>query len=97
MSPKVIAAIAGPKKAAAASAAACDPATRTKEGKQDRGAGHDKGGADNDRSFGAARIGQRASWSLHDEAADGGNRHHEADLILRPMTLRQEINREIGS
>jgi hypothetical protein len=31
MIPKVIAAIAGPKKAAAASAAACDPATRTKE------------------------------------------------------------------
>jgi hypothetical protein len=67
------------------------------EGKEDRSAGHDKGGGDNDRPFGVANVGQRARRSLHDKARDGGNRHHEADLILRPMPLRQEIDREIGS
>jgi len=66
------------------------------EGKEDRGAGHDNGGGDNDRPLGVARIGQRARRSLHDKAADGGNRHHEADLILRPLPLRQEVNGEIG-
>ena len=44
-----------------------------------------------------AHVNQRARRSLHDKAGDGGNRHHEADLIFRPMPLRQEIDREIGS
>jgi hypothetical protein len=44
-----------------------------------------------------AHVNQRARRSLHDKAGDGGNRHHEADFIFRPMPLRQEIDREIGS
>jgi hypothetical protein len=68
-----------------------------RKGKEDRGAGHDNGGGDNGRPFGVTNVGQRARRSLHDKAADGGNRHHEADPILRPMPLRQQINREIGS
>jgi hypothetical protein len=44
-----------------------------------------------------AYVDQRARRSLHDKAGDGGNRHHEADFIFRPMPLRQEIDRKIGS
>src|SRR5947207_13934817 len=40
---------------------------------------------------------RRASRGLHDKAGGGGNRHRKADLIFRPMPLRQEIDREIGS
>jgi hypothetical protein len=102
MIPKVMAAIAGPKKAAAASAATCDPATKAKE--DTKGRRIDAKVTTTAAAPTIARLARLASvsapadvWCLHDEARDGGKHHYEADPILRPMLLGEEINREIGS
>jgi len=60
MIPKVIAAIVGPKRLPPHRPPLVirRPGQRKQEGKEDRGAGHDNGGGDNDRPLGVARIGQ---------------------------------------